>query len=232
MILSTKSYQSLLDEPISFECPYCNKASGMELISAPIHQRVTRFELQYVILGYMCSSCREQTPLLFKFGENVHVYKDSGDLPIRTSYYDIMTPQQLKFEHDKYLPEIIKTDLDEALSCYSVGAFNGFAAMCRRTIQSCLTELGAKGKDRIKSQMSDLKEIYNIDNDTVSILEQVIIDSHDGAHPHLPKLDNTRAELLLELIKDILYQLFVRKAKLKEASKSRLVAIEKKKKDS
>ena len=48
---------------------------------------------------------------------------------------------------------------------------------------------------------------------------------HDGAHPHLPKLSAERAAVLLELIKDALYQLFVRKAKIEESARLRSEAV-------
>jgi hypothetical protein len=65
-----------------------------------------------------------------------------------------------------------------------------------------------------------------IDDDTYTLLKQIVIDGHDGAHPYLPSLDEQRAQLLLELMKDVLYQLFVRKAKLEKAMLLRRTAID------
>ncbi len=66
-------------------------------------------------------------------------------------------------------------------------------------------------------QLADLKAMAQIDEETFSLLKQIVIDGHDGAHPHLPKLNRERAAVLLELMKDVLYQLYVRKGKLQEA---------------
>ena len=93
--------------------------------------------------------------------------------------------------------------------------------MCRRCVQSISSDLGAKGKDRVFKQLKDLKEMAEIDDDTFDVLKQVIVAGHDGAHPHLPKLSPERASVLLELIKDVLYQIYVRKAKIQEAIKLR-----------
>ena len=57
-------------------------------------------------------------------------------------------------------------------------------------------------------------------------LKQAIVDGHDGAHPHLPRLTSERAAVLFELMKDVLYQLFVRRSKIKEAMQLRRAAIE------
>ena len=56
-------------------------------------------------------------------------------------------------------------------------------------------------------------------------LKAIILAGHDGAHPHLPKLSAERAAVLLELAKDALYQLFVRKAKIEESVRLRSAAV-------
>ncbi len=89
--------------------------------------------------------------------------------------------------------------------------------MTRRTIQSAANEIGAKGKSKVQNQIKEMKNMAEIDDETYEILNQIIIDGHDGAHPHLPNLSAERAEILLELLKDVMYQLFVRKGKLKKA---------------
>jgi hypothetical protein len=60
-----------------------------------------------------------------------------------------------------------------------------------------------------------------IDDETFEVLKTIVIAGHDGAHPHLPALTPERAEILLELMKDVLYQLFVRKSKIQEAAAKR-----------
>jgi hypothetical protein len=93
--------------------------------------------------------------------------------------------------------------------------------MCRRCVQSAADDLGAEGKNRVLHQLKDLKDMAAIDDETFDILEQVIIAGHDGAHPYLPRLSEKRAGILLELMKDVLYQVYVRAAKLQEAMESR-----------
>ena len=65
-----------------------------------------------------------------------------------------------------------------------------------------------------------------IDEETFELLKAIVLAGHDGAHPHLPALSAERAEVLLELMKDVLYQLFVRKKKIQEAAEKRKEAIE------
>ena len=101
--------------------------------------------------------------------------------------------------------------------------------MSRRTIQSASAELGAEGKDKVLNQIEDLKTMAEIDEETFKLLKAIVLAGHDGAHPHLPALSPERAEVLLELMKDVLYQLFVRKKKIQEAADKRKESIEAKK---
>lgn len=104
--------------------------------------------------------------------------------------------------------------------------------MCRRCIQSVFTDLGAEGKDKVFNQLEDIKHTASLDDDTYDLLKQVIVSGHDGAHPHLPRLSPQRAGILLELMKDVLYQLFIRKAKIQEAINMRKQDINEAKKNS
>ncbi len=67
-----------------------------------------------------------------------------------------------------------------------------------------------------------------MEEDDYAILNQIILDGHDGAHPHLPSITVERAKILLELMKDIMYELFVRKGKIEDAKKLRQEQIDKK----
>jgi Domain of unknown function (DUF4145) len=120
------------------------------------------------------------------------------------------------FELEK-LPSEVAEDFREALDCYSNSSFNAFGAMARRTVQSISANLGAKGSDKVLAQLKDLKEMAEIDEETFDVLKQVIIGGHDAAHPHLPKLSPERAAVLLELMKDVLYQVYIRKTKVRDA---------------
>jgi len=126
----------------------------------------------------------------------------------------------------EFLKGDVLEDFQEALKCYSIDSYNAFAAMCRRTIQSLATELGSDGKNKVTNQLANLKTILVIDDETYKILEQIIIAGHDGSHPHLPKLSPERAAVLLELIKDVLYQLYIRKVKIEDAIELRKKSIE------
>ncbi len=161
---------------------------------------------------YKCSKC----------GGVVLAYSSTKNIGV-INYFPSTQNESFDFE---YLEDNVKEDFKEALKCYSNQCYNAFASMCRRTIQSAGKILGANGKDKVKKQIQELKEIASIDDDTYNILEQIIIAGHDGAHPHLPSLTSERATILLVLMKDVLNELFVRKARVKKAMELRLKDIE------
>ena len=212
--------QSVFDQHYALRCPHCNVQSNVSAVSIPRYEYVFRFRPRRVGIVYRCDSCNE--PVFLRFG--VHYDFGNRRFHIDPGYEEIESAEET-FEFE-YLSENVAKDFREALICYSNRAHNGFAAMCRRTLQSAFTDLGAEGKAKVLAQLKDLKEMAQVDDDTFEILKQLIVDGHDGAHPHLPRLNPERAVVLLELMKDVLYQLYVRKGKLREAMTLRQKAIQ------
>jgi len=125
----------------------------------------------------------------------------------------------------QYLSGAVLDDFSEALTCYSTSCWNAFAAMSRRCIQSVADTLGAEGKSKVQAQLKELHSLGVADDATFEALEAIMLSGHDGAHPHLPALSAERASVLMQLLKDVLYQLFVRPAKIREAAELRKNAI-------
>jgi hypothetical protein len=203
------------DKHFTIKCPYCLKITGLSAISTPRYELLKRYHPPKVGIAYKCDACLE--PIFLKFKAEY----DFGNLKVTISEKFETVENAIEEYEYEYLPEEVQSDFREALKCFSYGCFNAFAAMCRRTVQSMASELGAKGKDKVKMQIIELKEMNAIDEESFDLLLQIIIDGHDGAHPHLPNVSLERAQILLELMKDVLYQIFIRKAKLEKAAKLR-----------
>ena len=216
--------ENVFDHHYALKCPHCATQSNISAIAIPRYEFLERFKPDVVGFVYRCDSCN--APIFLRF----HIDNlDVGNLRIiLDEEYEEVERATESFEYS-YLPEEVRSDFAEALTTYSHGAYNAFAAMCRRTVQSVAADLGAKGKDKVLVQLQDLKEMAEIDDETYDLLKQIIVEGHDGSHPHLPALTGSRAAILLELIKDVLYQLYVRKGKLQQAMKLRAEAIDAKK---
>ena len=117
------------------------------------------------------------------------------------------------------MPKETEALVREALNCYSGNNFNAFASMCRRASVSAYKELGDGGKLQAFEEVMTAQDIAGIDDDTFDPVKEVLFGS--GPHEELPLLNRAEAGILLEVLKDMLYQCFVRRGKLTRAIKVR-----------
>ena len=116
-----------------------------------------------------------------------------------------------------YLPEEAERLFKEALGCYAASCFNAFGAMSRRTAQSLFRELGERGKLELFDTLQEIRGLAELDDDTFAAVRSVLFGSDSDPWPHQPDLNSERAGILLEVMRDLLYQTFVRKARLVQA---------------
>ncbi len=220
IINSGNDPNDVFEKHFSLRCPHCGQNSNMSAVSLPRYEFLTRFKPERVGIAYRCDACNE--PVFLKFvvqtfdtnNSKIHIYNDFEEIERPSVGFDF-----------EYLPEAVEKDFREACICFSNSCWNAFGAMCRRCIQSSADRLGAKGKDKVERQIKDLKEMASIDDETFDALRQIMLGGHDASHPSLPELTPERATVLLELMKDVLYQLFVRSAKIEEAAKLRSAGV-------
>jgi len=91
--------------------------------------------------------------------------------------------------------------------------------MCRRSAMSAFSALGEGGKLRAFEEVMIAQDIAGIDDDTFGPIKGILFDS--GEEEELPLLNRTQAGILLEVLKDMFYQCFVRRGKLTRAIKVR-----------
>jgi hypothetical protein len=209
----------IIDRAHALDCPHCGAYSNITAVSTPRWGQLTRYFPKEVIVGYRCDACNSAIALRFKVFP-----QGSMNASLSVDYEELERPMET-FEFN-YLPASVANDFREALVSYSNSCLNATAAMCRRTIQSVATDLGAAGSDKVSKQIVEAKEAANIDDVTFTALRQIMLDGHDGSHPHLPTVTKDRAAVLIEIMKDALYQLYVRKAKIQEAMQLRQGAVE------
>lgn len=210
--------QHLIDDPVSLRCPHCSTLTSLIPISVPKFVLIHRFKLDEVGIAYRCSSCNAPVFLKHKvqqISNPVSVSDDFEQVSWSLEPFDM-----------KYLAGDVADDFKEALTCYATSCWNAFASMCRRCTQSVCANLGVQGSNKVQAQLTDLKSMGVADDATFDELYAIMLSGHDGAHPHLPALSPARAEVLLQVMKDVLYQLYVRPAKVREASELRQAAIE------
>jgi hypothetical protein len=105
----------------------------------------------------------------------------------------------------------------EALLCFSSGAYNAFASMCRRTSQAVFADLGEAGKMRLFDELNNVRELASIASEPFNKLRTILFGGETDPRPNIPTLDSYEAGIALEIIKDLLYEAYVRKGKLQQA---------------
>ena len=201
-----------LEERIGLECPYCGVHAHMSPQSVPDAASLLRDKPKHVGLVYKCDAC--DAPVFLRFA--VREYKDN-QVELYRNFIELERPKE-RFAFS-YLPKHTEVLFREALSCYSGNNFNAFASMCRRASISAFTALGEGGKLRAFEEVMVAQDIAGIDDDSFAPIKSVLFGS--GQHEDLPLLNRAQAGILLEVLKDMFYQCFVRHGKLARAIKVR-----------
>jgi len=200
------------DEQIGLECPYCSVYSHMRPESVPHAGDILQHRPKHVGLVYRCDAC--QAPVFLRFA--VKEYSDS-QVELYRNFIELERPKE-RFAFS-YLPKNTEVLFREALACYSGNNFNAFASMCRRSAASAFAALGEGGRLRAFEEIVIAQDIAEIDDETFAPIKTVLFDT--GEDEELPLLNHSQAGILLEILKDMLYQCFVRRGKLTRAIKVR-----------
>ena len=200
------------DEQFGLECPYCGVYAHMSPQSVPNVDDLYKSQPKHVGLVYQCDACR--APVFLRFA--VKKYAESG-IELFQNFFELERPKE-RFPFS-YLPKHTEVLFREALSCYSNNNFNAFASMCRRAASSSFAALGESGKLRAFDEVLAAQDIAEIDDNSFEPIKKVLFDS--GEEEDLPTLNRAQAGVLLEVLKDMFYQCFVRRSKLARAIKVR-----------
>ena len=203
------------DEELGLECPYCNVYAHMTPQSVPDVERVLEKRPQHVGLVYQCDACN--APVFLRFATKSY---DDASVELYQNFVELERPRE-RFAFS-YLPKDTEVLFREALSCYSHNCFNAFASMCRRAAASAFDAMGESGKLRAYDEVMIAQDIAGIDDDAFEPIKTVIFGS--GEDP--PALNRAQAGVLLEVLKDLFYQSFVRRGKLTRAIKVRRFFVE------
>jgi hypothetical protein len=220
MTISLDREQGLLTEggeQIGLECPYCNVHSHMSPQSIPRADELLRDKPSHVGLVFQCDSCK--SPVFLRFA-----IRGFGETRVELSqnYVELERPKE-RFSFS-YLPKDTEVLFREALACYSTNNFNAFASMCRRSAGSAFVALGEGGKLQAFDEVMIARDIASIDDDTFDPIKSILFDAN--LDEELPMLNHAQAGVLLEVLKDMFYQCFVRRGKLTRAIKVRRFFVE------
>ena len=195
---------------IALTCPHCQTLTHLTTVAVPTFEDLSRRKPKHIGIVFRCDACAE--PVFLKFLVKAYT---SLRVELSSAYTEIERARE-NFPLT-YLPEEAEGLFKEALQCYASGCFNAFAAMSRRTAQSLFRELGERGKLELFDTLQEIRTLAELDDDTFAALRAVLFGSDSDPWPHQPHINAERAGVLLEVMRDLLYQTFVRKARLLQA---------------
>jgi hypothetical protein len=195
---------------IALTCPHCSTLTHLTAVAVPKFEELSRRRPKHIGIVFRCDTCVE--PIFLKFAAKAYT---ALRVELASNYMEIERARE-NFPLT-YLPEEAEELFKEALNCYSASCFNAFASMSRRTAQSLFRELGERGKLELFDKLQEIRGLADLDDDTFSVLRAVLFGSDSDPWPNHPNVNAERAGILLEVMRDLLYQTFVRKARLVQA---------------
>jgi hypothetical protein len=195
---------------IATTCPHCLVLSHLTAVAIPKFEDLSLRKPKQIGIVFRCDACGEPVFLKF-FVRNYTAMR----IELAPNYVEVERAQE-NFPLT-YLPEEAEGLFKEALSCYSAGCFNAFGSMSRRTAQSLFRELGERGKLELFDTLQDIRVLAELDDENFAVLRGVLFGSDSDPWPNQPDLNAENAGILLEVMRDLLYQTFVRKARLVQA---------------
>ncbi len=209
--------QQRTDEQFGLECPYCGVYAHLSAQSIPDADSLLKTRPKHIGLVYQCDACR--APIFLRFAVKQY-FEDKVEL--YQNFIELERPKE-RFAFS-YLPKHTEVLFREALSCYAHNNFNAFASMCRRSAISAFRAMGEGGKLRAFDDAMVAQDIAQIDDDSFDPIKKVLFDTTD--EESLPVLNRAQAGILLEVLKDMFYQSFVRRGKLTRAIKVRRLFVQ------
>lgn len=197
-------------QPTSRECPHCGAHAQLLPIATPSFEVLNASRPRNVGMAFRCAACNEPR---FVRAAVRHYAEDRIELSATLIEVE-RAKERFNFG---YLPERVARLFRETLECYSADCYDAFASMCRRTVRASWDHLGRNAKLRWHELFQDVVQIGNVDGLTTRKLETILF----GADEAMPEIDAEEAAVLIEVIKDLLYQCYVRSAKLRAAMQMR-----------
>lgn len=197
-------------DPITRECPHCGAHAQLLPVAAPSFDVLAQTRPKHAGIVFRCAACNE--PRFLRAAVRA-IGADAIELAPNLVEVE-RTRERFQYAH---LPDGIEQLLRETLDCYSLGAHQAFATMCRRTTRTAVRALDPASQSRWQDTASDVLRACEVDAVTTHTVEMVLF----GDEPEPPTITPDEAAVLVEVLKDLFYQSYVRTAKLRAAMRMR-----------
>lgn len=201
---------ALLDDATTLRCPHCDVFSQMRLAAAPDWTTLQMLRPARIGLVLDCTAC--SLPVYLRSGRAR--YEDDAVM-LESGFEPVARPRP-RFE-TRLLPAELRGLVDETLACYADDHLQAFALLANRIATIAAGLLGPNGKLDLFNTVTAAAEGAGIDAPMRRLCRDILFSLDAGDEP--PELSATPAAVLLELLRDMLHQAFIRPGRLREALK-------------
>jgi hypothetical protein len=195
-------------------CPQCATYAHVTPMAVPAWSVLEATKPAHVGIVFACDACH--APVFLKF--SVRLYGRQR-VELSPHFQEIERPRERL--DTEYLPEGLEALCHEALTVFAADCWNAFALLCRRIVQEVAADWGDHGRLKLFDLLNDWREMADVDPETFNRLRRVLL-LGDAPAPHAsPTMDGQTAGILLEALKDVLYQTYTRRGRVQQALLSR-----------
>jgi hypothetical protein len=196
-------------EPIVRECPHCGVHAPMVPIATPGFAALKETRPHHTGVAFRCAACNEP-----RFARAA--VRSFGDdrIILSANLVEVERPKE-HFQYN-YMPKETGRLLREAFGCYAADLTLAFAVLCRHTIASAMRAEPTVSEATFEHLFEDTCRLAEIDHDTRQVLHSALF-----MNSATPAIDADQAAMLIEIVKDMFHQRFVRTSKLRRAIQMR-----------
>lgn len=195
---------------LALNCPHCQVLAQMVPLAVPSFAELQQHRPKSVGVVYRCVACN--APLFVRYPVRAFT-PDRVELSPNFEELERLE-ERFSFTH---LPDEVALLFREALGCYTHGHFNAFASMCRRTVRAAQRDMTDGQRQWMSEQLAEGLRIAEVDGAPATDMRHIILGSEAGQPADLPYSDAASAGVLVELMKDLLYQTYVRPRRLRQS---------------
>lgn len=196
-------------EPIVRECPHCGAQAPLVPIATPGFAELSASRPQHAGVAFRCAACNEP-----RFARTAIRSFDKDRIVLSANLVEVERSKE-HFQYN-YLPPKLQRLVREAFGCYTADLFLAFAILCRRAVAIANGLESVASLTSFEQRYDDAATLADLDGNTRATLRNVLF----GDGPEA-EIDADEAAVLIEIVKDIFQQRYVRTAKLRRAIKVR-----------
>jgi hypothetical protein len=195
------------------DCPTCKSR-----VDAEVHGELKSFDpredpFPYKVALLKCPCCG---------GTLVGLSEEIYDHPDNEPYWEdaLRIWPEPKRIVPYFVPDIVKTSLEEADRCFNAGAYSACVVMCGRALEGICVHFNTKSKT-LHSALNELREAEIIDNRIHTWGDELRKVRNLGAHASAEKVPPVDARYVLDFVHAITDYVFVLTKKFNDFMKNR-----------